>query len=64
MKGIKTLLNFAFSKMQTNDDKILFLNAVRKMLFDLSPVKNNPVDLVQWIPFEKLRANEYKPNLS
>lgn len=44
------------------EDKIGFMNKLRKFLFELSPENQNPVDCVQWIPIEKVKANNYNPN--
>lgn len=37
-------------------------NEVRKALYEVSPLKHNPVDNVQWVPIDKVRANDYNPN--
>lgn len=50
------------SKFEQATDKINFLNQLRKEIFKLSPENQNPVDLVQWIPLDKIRANNYNPN--
>lgn len=44
------------------DDKVAMLNMVRAKLHEVSPFKNEPVDFVQWIPSETVRANDYNPN--
>ncbi len=41
--------------------KIRTLNDIRKQLREVSPFKE-PVDLVQWIPADKVYANDYNPN--
>ena len=38
------------------------INEIKKILYECSPMKHNPVDLVQWIPIEKVKANNYNPN--
>lgn len=38
------------------------INEIKKLLFSLSPQRHNPVDLVQWVPIDKVRANDYNPN--
>lgn len=43
------------------DEKVRALNRIREALSEMSPFAD-PVDLVQWIPAEKVRANEYNPN--
>jgi hypothetical protein len=44
------------------DDKVAMLNMVRAKLHEISPFKNEPVDFVQWVPSETVRANDYNPN--
>jgi ParB-like chromosome segregation protein Spo0J len=44
------------------DDKVAMLNLVRAKLHEISPFKNEPVDFVQWLPAETVRANDYNPN--
>jgi len=42
--------------------KILFINELKKKLHELSPLKNEPVDCVLWVPNEGIYANDYNPN--
>lgn len=43
-------------------DKLAYLNDLRKYLSTLSPENVNPVDCVLWVPKEKVVANNYNPN--
>src|SRR5688572_6505345 len=43
-------------------EKIERINEVRKALHEISPFKNEPVDLVLWVPAEDVTANDYNPN--
>lgn len=38
------------------------LNKVRTALHEVSPFKDEPVDLVLWVPSEEVEANDYNPN--
>lgn len=38
------------------------LNEIRQRLHALSPFKDHPVDLVQWVEVETIQANDYNPN--
>ena len=38
------------------------LNEVRRVLHEVSPFQEEPVDLVLWVPAEKVQANSYNPN--
>ena len=39
-----------------------FLNEVKEFVFENSPLNNNPVDNVKWVPLKKVKANDYNPN--
>lgn len=42
--------------------KIATINAIRKLIHDKSPFKNEPVDCVLWVKAEETKANDYNPN--
>lgn len=44
------------------DEQVAQLNAARKMIHDAGPFRREPVDLVEWVPFAAVRANDYNPN--
>ena len=44
------------------EEKVQALNKIREALSKSSPF-NDPVDLVLWVPAEKVQANNYNPNL-
>jgi ParB-like chromosome segregation protein Spo0J len=44
------------------DEKVAALNEIRKQLHEISPFKNEPVDLVQWVKNETVHANTWNPN--
>lgn len=48
-------------KSMNADDKIKWINYIKKELYKISPQKD-PVDNVQWVPAEKVEANDYNPN--
>ena len=43
-------------------EKINVINEMKKKLFGHSPFDCEPVDCVQWVPSEKVIANDYNPN--
>jgi ParB-like chromosome segregation protein Spo0J len=43
------------------EDKIEFLNNLKKYLTNLSPIKQ-PVDFVKWVKIEEVEPNDYNPN--
>ena len=58
---IKEIKQFILS-MQDIDEKITFINNLRKTVHELSPFKNEPVDLVLWVKNSAVVANDYNPN--
>lgn len=42
--------------------KVAVLNAIRRMLHEASPFNGEPVDCVQWVAADIVRANDYNPN--
>jgi ParB-like chromosome segregation protein Spo0J len=48
--------------LQGFEDPISGLNAIREALHQLSPLKNQPIDRILWVPLEKVRPNDYNPN--
>jgi ParB-like chromosome segregation protein Spo0J len=43
-------------------ERVERLNAVRRHITALSPFEAEPVDLVEWVPFDNVFANDYNPN--
>ena len=43
-------------------DKVGAIGEVRQLLHDLHPNNDMPVDLVEWVPIEKVQPNDYNPN--
>ena len=44
------------------DGQVQVLNQVRAALHTVSPFRDEPVDLVLWVPAEQVEANDYNPN--
>lgn len=44
------------------EQRVRLLNECRKILHQVSPFKNEPVDLVQWVNNKTVFANNYNPN--
>lgn len=42
--------------------RVTALNEIRQIIHDASPFKDEPVDLVLWVPTDTVEANEYNPN--
>ena len=43
-------------------DKVAFINELREAIHSVSPFKSEPVDMVKWVPFDDVHANDYNPN--
>jgi len=44
-------------------ERINALNEIKCMLHEISPMKNEPVDCVLWVPADTVEANDYNPNI-
>jgi ParB-like chromosome segregation protein Spo0J len=44
-------------------EQVEFINALRVTIHEASPFMGEPVDLVQWVPAETVRGNEWNPNV-
>ena len=60
IKEIKPL--FALLDDMEAATKIDTINEIRAALHEHSPFKQEPVDCVQWIPSDEVKANDYNPN--
>ena len=49
-------------KVLSPQDRIAALNKVRMALHEVSPFRDEPVDLILWEPAERIEANDYNPN--
>lgn len=43
-------------------ERIEAINEIRTFIHEVSPFKNEPVDLVLWVPADTVQANDYNPN--
>jgi ParB-like chromosome segregation protein Spo0J len=44
------------------DERVIALNSIREVVAEFSPFKEDPVDLVRWVPSDAVQANDYNPN--
>lgn len=44
------------------DQKMDFINCIRRKIHSVCPMNHEPVDFVQWIKSEAVHANDYNPN--
>ena len=45
------------------DEAVAVLNDIKRALHAVSPMKDEPVDCVVWIPADAIEANDYNPNV-
>jgi ParB-like chromosome segregation protein Spo0J len=46
-----------------DEERIEALNQIKLMMHKISPLKDEPVDCVIWVPGEFVEANDYNPNI-
>lgn len=61
LRSVNELVKFV-EKLKTDEEKIGTLNYIRKELHAVSPLRNEPVDCIQWVKSEFVQANDYNPN--
>lgn len=49
-------------KLFDESEQVQLLNEAKLKLHEAGPFKDEPVDYVEWIPVEQVRANDYNPN--
>jgi ParB-like chromosome segregation protein Spo0J len=52
-------IKLAFEKAE---NKIEFINQLKEFIHKECPAIKQPIDLVRWIPIEKVQPNDYNPN--
>lgn len=56
------LKNYITEEFNNSKNQIQFINELREFLHnEISPIKQ-PIDIVKWIPIEKVEPNDYNPN--
>lgn len=58
---MKELIDYLDS-IQDEDKKIQTINNIKKQIHDISPLKDNPVDCIQWVKVDEVAGNDYNPN--
>lgn len=61
LASIKRRIEYLLSSMN-DDEKVICINELRERIHELSPFKDEPVDMVYWVKNDKVIANEYNPN--
>lgn len=61
MKELQHLLSYV-DEIEDPHDRLAFIEECRDALAERSPVREQPVDRVRWVPVECVSANDYNPN--
>lgn len=48
--------------IRNSDNPIAAIEEIKALLHSLSPLKDQPINLVRWVPIEMVQANDYNPN--
>lgn len=59
---LKQQIQQKIEEIASISEKIRFIEELKMLLHELSPQKTQPVDIVRWVPIEKVHANDYNPN--
>lgn len=59
---VTATLRDLFAEVDNITERVELLNAVRSLVAEHSPFASEPVDLVRWVTFETVQANDYNPN--
>lgn len=62
MMELASELAAKIAELGTDAEKIEALNEARRILHGVSPLRDHPVDLIEWVPAEDVEANDYNPN--
>lgn len=57
--NIQEYMSFLFDQAP---DKLQFIAEMREFLHSISPLNEQPIDFVRWVPVEQVTPNEYNPN--
>jgi ParB-like chromosome segregation protein Spo0J len=63
--GYLSALNRLIDELQQLDDceRIEAINQAKLALHEVSPMRDEPVDCVLWVPADTVQANDYNPNV-
>ena len=60
--SLKTAIQETIDAQADAKGKVSVIEDIKAWLHEFSPQKEQPVNLVRWIPIEKIHANDYNPN--
>lgn len=56
------MINELKSYIENSSDPIAAIEEIKELLHSLSPLKGQPINMVQWVPIGMVQANDYNPN--
>lgn len=62
-EALGNMIRQYFSQEQTEEYTIQALNHLRRVLHEVSPFAQEPVDCVLWVKADEIMANDYNPNV-
>lgn len=60
---LSNMIRQHFSQERSEEDVIQALNHLRRILHEVSPFAQEPVDCVLWVKADEVMANDYNPNV-
>jgi ParB-like chromosome segregation protein Spo0J len=48
--------------INNSPDKLKAITEIKEFLFEVSPLKSQPIDYVRWVDIDEVEANDYNPN--
>ncbi|CAD6048423.1 IbrB-like domain-containing protein [Escherichia coli] len=60
---LSNMIRQYFSQVRTEEETIQALNHLRRVLHEVSPFAQEPVDCVLWVKADEVMANDYNPNV-
>jgi ParB-like chromosome segregation protein Spo0J len=62
VEQFRVMLKNAMTEAEDLPEQVELINALRVAIHEVSPFVGEPVDLVQWVPADGVRGNDYNPN--
>ncbi|STQ52147.1 ParB-like nuclease [Escherichia coli] len=60
---LSNMIRQYFSQERSEEETIRALNHLRRVLHEVSPFAQEPVDCVLWVKADEVVANDYNPNV-
>lgn len=60
---LSNIIRQYFSQARSEEETIQALNHLRRVLHEVSPFAQEPVDCVLWVKADEVVANDYNPNV-